>query len=78
MTKIEKKNRIIILGSEFSEAKNEPTFRLYQIIDKKIEKKIENLFLGQNCLKIFEFLTPKKIQKIEKKKSKNYFWVRIV
>ena len=73
MTKIEKKNRIIILGSEFSEAKNEPTFRLYQIIDKQIEKKIENLFLGQNCLKIFEFLTPKKNTKNREKKIKKLF-----
>ena len=47
----EKKNRKIILGSEFSEAKNEPTFRLYQKIDKKSRKKIEKLFLVQNYLK---------------------------
>ena len=32
------KNRKIILGSEFSEAKNEPTFRLYQKNDKKSRK----------------------------------------
>ena len=51
LTKIEKKKRKIILGSEFSEAKNEPTFRLYQKIDKKSRKKIEKLFLVQNYLK---------------------------
>ena len=33
--KIEKKNRKIIFGSEWSEANNEPTFRLYQKINKK-------------------------------------------
>ena len=31
----EKKNRKIIFGSEWSEANNEPTFRLYQKINKK-------------------------------------------
>ena len=33
--KIEKKNRKIIFGSEWSEANNEPTFRLYT---KKLTK----------------------------------------
>ena len=33
-----RKNRKIILGSEFSEAKYEPTLRLYQKIDKKSRK----------------------------------------
>ena len=47
-----KKNRKIIFGSELSEANNEPTFRLHQKNwQKNREKKIEKLFLGQNCLK---------------------------
>ena len=46
LTKIEKKNRKIILGSEFSEPKNEPTFRLYQKIDKKSRKKNQKLIFG--------------------------------
>ena len=51
LTKIEKKNRTIILGSEFSEAKNELTFRIHQKMTKIEKKKIEKLFLAQNGLK---------------------------
>ena len=45
------KNRKIILGSEFSKAKYELTFRIHQKNDKKSRKKIEKLFLVQNFLK---------------------------
>ena len=51
MTKNREKNRKIILGSQFSKAKNELTFRIHQKNDKKTRKKIEKLFLVQNFLK---------------------------
>ena len=47
MKKSRKKIEKLFFGSEFSEAKNETTFRL----TKNREKKIEKLFLGQNYLK---------------------------
>ena len=67
-----------------SEAKNEPTFRIHQKIDKKIEKKeIEKLFLGLHCLKrimsqLLDYTKKNKkknskITKIEKKTRKIIF-----
>ena len=46
LTKIEKKNRKIILGSEFSKAKNELTFRIRQKNDKKSRKKNRKIIFG--------------------------------
>ena len=46
LTKIEKKNRKIILGSEFSEAKNELTFRINQKKWQKIEEKNRKIIFG--------------------------------
>ena len=48
--KSRKKNRKIIFGSELSKTNNELTFRLHQKMTRNREKKIENLFLGQNFL----------------------------
>ena len=79
MTKIEgKKSRKIIFGSELSEANNEPTLRWHQKIDKKSRrKKIEKLFLTQNCLKrkmsqLLEYT--KKIDKKSRKKIEKLFF----
>ena len=45
------KNRKIIFGSELSEPNNEPTIRnTPKNWQKNREKKIEKLFLAQNCL----------------------------
>ena len=80
LTKNRENNRKIIFGSELSEANDKPTFRFYQKIDKK-SKKMEKIFLAQNCLKrimrqLLDYI--KKIDKNRENKSKNYFWVRIV
>ena len=63
----EKKIDKIILGSEFSEAKNEPTFRLYQKIDKKSRKKNRKLIFGSELSEANNELTFRIHQKNDKK-----------
>ena len=46
MTKNRENIRKIIFGSELSDANNEPTFRLYQKIDKKSRKKNRKIIFG--------------------------------
>ena len=76
LTKSRKKIEKTIFGSELSEPN--------KITPKKLTKnlkKIDKLFLAQSCLKqiMGQLLNhTKKIDKTSRKKSKNYFWVRIV
>ena len=51
LQKNEKKNKKIIIGSELSEANNEPTFRIHQKIDKK--SKGQHFFLNIDIYPIY-------------------------
>ena len=82
MTNREKKSRKIIFGSELFEPNNEPNFRLYQKIDKNREKKNRKIILGSEFSEAKNEPTfrlyQKKLTKNREKKSKTYFWVRII